>query len=50
MLVGLLRDDSGATMAEYALVVSLIAIVCLASVTLIGTHTSAFYHSAANSL
>jgi pilus assembly protein Flp/PilA len=50
MLLGLLREDSGVTMAEYALVVSLIAIVCLTSVSLIGTHMSTFYSKAANSL
>jgi len=31
------RDDEAATMPEYALMVALIAVVCIAAVTLIGT-------------
>jgi Flp pilus assembly pilin Flp len=50
MLLGFLRDDSGATMAEYALVATLIAIVCITTVTLIGTHASSFFHDAASSV
>jgi pilus assembly protein Flp/PilA len=34
----LVREDEGATMVEYGLMVSLIAIVVLAAVTLIGTN------------
>jgi pilus assembly protein Flp/PilA len=34
------RDEEGATMVEYALMVALIAIVAIAAVTLIGTNVS----------
>ncbi|WP_254700381.1 Flp family type IVb pilin [Trinickia violacea] len=33
-----LRDDEGATMVEYGLMVALIAIVCIGAVTTIGTN------------
>jgi pilus assembly protein Flp/PilA len=35
-LASVLRDDEGATMVEYSLIVALIAIVCIAGVTLLG--------------
>ncbi|HEY1655648.1 MAG TPA: Flp family type IVb pilin [Candidatus Tumulicola sp.] len=38
--VQLLRDDGGATMAEYALVVSLVAMVCIVAVAAVGQATS----------
>lgn len=31
-------EDDGATMVEYGLMVSLIAVICIAAVTLIGTN------------
>ena len=34
------RDDDGATMVEYGLMVALIAVVCIAAVTLVGTSLS----------
>jgi pilus assembly protein Flp/PilA len=36
-LRNLWSDESGATMVEYALMVALIAIVCIAAVTMLGT-------------
>jgi pilus assembly protein Flp/PilA len=45
-----LRDDSGATMVEYGLLASLIAVVNIAAVTLLGTHLSTFFHSAATTI
>jgi pilus assembly protein Flp/PilA len=39
----LLRDEEGATMVEYGLMIALIAAVCIAAVTLIGTQLSAFF-------
>ncbi len=33
----MLKDEKGATMVEYALMVALIAVVCIGAVTLIGT-------------
>lgn len=46
----LLCDDEGATMVEYGLVVSLVAMVCIVAVTLIGTDTSTFFNSVAGSI
>ena len=33
----MLKDDKGATMVEYAMMVALIAVVCLVAVTTLGT-------------
>ena len=41
------RDDEGATMVEYGLMVALIAVVCIAAVTLIGTHLSSMFNTTA---
>ncbi len=35
------RGEEGATMVEYGLMVALIAVVCIAAVTLIGTNINA---------
>ncbi|MGZ3499302.1 MAG: Flp family type IVb pilin [Vulcanimicrobiaceae bacterium] len=43
-------DDAGATMVEYCLMASLIAIVCIAAVSIIGHNTNAFYVNAANKM
>ena len=37
----LVRDEDGATMVEYGLMVALIAVVCITAVTLLGTSLSA---------
>jgi pilus assembly protein Flp/PilA len=42
--------DEGATMVEYGLMLALIAIVCLAAVTLVGTNASAIYQQIAAAL
>jgi pilus assembly protein Flp/PilA len=39
-VVRLLKDDDAATMAEYALMVSLIAVVCITAVALVGQNTN----------
>jgi Flp pilus assembly pilin Flp len=39
-LIRLIADDNGATMAEYAIMVSLIAVVCIAAVLAVGKATS----------
>ena len=39
-LTSMIRDDEGATMVEYGLLVALIALVALAAVTTLGTHLS----------
>jgi Flp pilus assembly pilin Flp len=45
-----LADKSGATLIEYALLLSLIAVVCVVSVKLIGQNASTLLHKAAKSL
>jgi len=45
-----LCEEEGATMVEYALLLALIAIVCIAAVQLIGTNANTMFKSAANSL
>ncbi len=39
----LARKEEGATMVEYGLMVALIAVVCIAAVTLLGTDLSAMF-------
>jgi Flp pilus assembly pilin Flp len=49
--VQLLRDDGGATMAEYAIVVSLVAVVCVVVISIIGQEVSSlFFQQLANQL
>ena len=43
------RED-GATMVEYGLMVALIAVVCIAAVTLLGTQIQAVFTSIAGSV
>lgn len=38
-----LRDEDGATMVEYGLMIALIAIVCIGAVTTIGTTLNALF-------
>lgn len=45
-----LRDEDGASLVEYALLIALIAVVCVAAITLIGTNVSGKLSSAATSL
>ncbi len=44
------KDESGATMVEYALMLSLIAIVCIAAVTAIGTNAQGVFNGCATEL
>lgn len=46
----LVRDESGATMVEYGLMVALIAVVCIAAVTLLGTNSRDTFDAAANAI
>ena len=43
-------DERGASLVEYALLVALIAVVCIAAVTLLGGNASAKFTSVANSI
>jgi pilus assembly protein Flp/PilA len=45
-----LRQDEGATMVEYALLVALIAVVVIAAVQLLGTNTSTALNNAAGNI
>jgi pilus assembly protein Flp/PilA len=47
---GVLRDDEGATMVEYAIMVALIAAVCIAVVTTLGTQVSSAFNNVTNAL
>jgi len=48
---GLLLDDRGATMAEYALIASLVAVVCIVAVKAIGQDASVlFFQKLADSM
>ncbi len=49
-MMQLVKDEEGATMVEYALMLALIAIVCITAVTLIGTNATAIFTEAANEL
>lgn len=44
------RDEEGAAMVEYALLVALIAVVCILAVTFIGSNASAKFSSVGSSL
>ena len=51
LIVGrLIRDEEGATMVEYALMLALIAVVCIAAVTLVGGNASNKFNTSANTL
>jgi len=44
------KDDEAATMVEYALMLSLIAVVCIVAVTLIGTNANNIFNTIAGAL
>jgi pilus assembly protein Flp/PilA len=45
-----LSDDDGATMVEYALMLALIAVVCILAVTTIGTSANTIFNSIADDI
>ena len=49
-LIAMIRDEEGATMVEYGLLVALIALVAIVGVTLLGTNLKALFTAAANSV
>jgi len=49
-LINFFKDEEGATMVEYALMLALIAIVCIAVVKLIGTSANDVFNEAATQL
>ena len=44
------RDEAGASLVEYALLVALIAVVCIVAVTLLGSNASAKFSNVGSSL
>lgn len=49
-LKAMVRDEEGATMVEYGLLLALIALVALAAVQLVGTNLSSLFNSIGTSL
>ena len=49
-LINFFKDEEGATMVEYALMLALIAIVCITMVKAIGTSANTTFSSAATEL
>ena len=45
-----MREEDGATMVEYGLMVALIAVVCIAAVTLLGTTLSSLFGTINNNV
>jgi pilus assembly protein Flp/PilA len=46
----LTRDQEGATLAEYGLLLALIAVVCIAAITALGTQISTMFSTIASSI
>ena len=46
----LIRGEEGATIVEYALLIALIALVCITAVLTVGTLVSGFFNAAAGSI
>ena len=46
----LIRDEEGATMVEYALMVALIAVICIAVVTTLGTKSQSTFGKAGTAM
>ncbi len=46
----MLRDESGATMVEYGLLIALVALVALAAVTLLGSNLSTLFNTVAGTI
>ena len=49
-LKNFVREEEGATMVEYGLMVALIAVVCIAVVTVVGTNLRAMFTDVAGNL
>ena len=44
------RQEEGATLAEYGLLLALIAVVCLAAITALGTKVSSMFNTLSTSI
>jgi pilus assembly protein Flp/PilA len=49
-MMELWKDEEGATMVEYGLMIALIAVVCIIAVTLIGVNLEALFQTVAAAL
>jgi pilus assembly protein Flp/PilA len=49
-LIAMIRDEEGATMVEYGLLVALIALVAIVGVTLLGTNLNSLFNNVAGSV
>jgi len=49
-LRAMLNDETGVTLLEYALLMSLIAVVCILAIKLVGSNTSTMMSTASRSL
>jgi pilus assembly protein Flp/PilA len=49
-LINFFKDEEGATMVEYALMLALIAIICIAAVTVVGQRASGVFQQSADNL
>jgi len=49
-LIAMIRDEEGATMVEYGLLVALIALVAIVGVTLLGTNLNQLFSTVAGSV
>ena len=49
-IIRFFKEEDGATVPEYALMVALIAVVCVAAVTAVGTQVDAVFNQAATDL
>jgi pilus assembly protein Flp/PilA len=49
-LESLLRDDQGATLVEYSLVVALIAVLCIVAISFLGQKISDLFHTIGTSV
>jgi pilus assembly protein Flp/PilA len=50
VLESLWRDDQGATLVEYSLVVALIAVLCIVAISFVGQKVSTLFHDIGNSV
>ncbi|HEY6327512.1 MAG TPA: Flp family type IVb pilin [Candidatus Cybelea sp.] len=49
-LISMVRDEEGATMVEYGLLIALIALVAIGAVTTLGTNLSTMFNNVATTL
>ena len=50
MMTSLVRDEEGASLVEYVLLVALIAVVCIAAITLLGKSASDKFNTTAGAI